>query len=230
VLTGVGCLLFQTEPEHQLAHRVVARPAPHAVVGCGVEVPERYDPEGFRRRHGIEGPFLLYAGRREGAKGWETLLEQFCAATLRRELPFSLVTMGRGHVKPPPAIADRVLDVGFLGDEERDSAFAAADAYLQPSRWEAFSRTVMEAWLAGTPVIANGESEVVRHHCERSGAGLLYGDEVELEECLAFVAEAPEAARSLAARGREYVLANYRWDRVLDRVEMALVSPRGGCD
>ena len=74
LLTGVGGLLFQTPPEHELAHRLVSTPAPHALVGCGVEVPDGYDREGFRRRHGIEGRFLLYAGRREGAKGWETLL------------------------------------------------------------------------------------------------------------------------------------------------------------
>jgi glycosyltransferase involved in cell wall biosynthesis len=224
LLTGVGGLLFQTPPEHELAHRLVATPAPHALVGCGVEVPAGYDPEGFRRRHGIDGRFLLYAGRREGAKGWESLLEQLAAILGRRDLPFSLVTMGAGEVRPPAAIADRVIDLGFLPDEERDNAFAAADAYLQPSRYEAFSRTIMEAWLAGTLVIANGGSDVVRYHCERSEAGLLYDDELELEECLAFLAEAPETAAQLAARGRPYVLDNYQWDTVLDKIEAALTT------
>lgn len=222
LFTGVGGLLFQTPPEQDLAHRLVENLAPHALVGCGVEVPERYDPEGFRRRHGIEGRFLLYAGRREGAKGWELLLEQLALATARRGMPFSLVTMGTGEVRPPRAIADRVIDLGFLPDSERDAAFAAADAYLQPSRLEAFSRTIMEAWLAGTLVIANGGSEVVRYHCERSGAGLLYTDEFELEECLAFLAEAPDASRELAVKGRAYVLDNYQWDTVLDNVEATL--------
>ena len=222
LLTGVAGLLFQTPPEHALAHRLVPTPAPHAVVGCGVEVPEGYDAEGFRRRHGIEGRFLLYAGRREGAKGWEALLEQLAGLETWRDLPFTLVTMGAGTVRPPKPIADRVIDVGFLPDHERDAAFAAADAYLQPSRLEAFSRTIMEAWLAGTPVIANAGSEVVRYHCERSGAGLLYEDEYELEACLAFLAEAPQLAAELAARGRAYVLDNYQWATVLDNVEAAL--------
>jgi glycosyltransferase involved in cell wall biosynthesis len=224
LLTGVGGLLFQTPPEHELAHRLVATPAPHALVGCGVEVPAGYHPEGFRRRHHIDGRFLLYAGRREGAKGWESLLEQLAAVLGRRDLPFSLVTMGAGEVRPPAAIADRVIDLGFLPDEERDNAFAAADAYLQPSRYEAFSRTIMEAWLAGTLVIANGGSDVVRYHCERSEAGLLYDDELELEECLAFLAGAPETAAQLAALGRPYVLDNYQWDTVLDKIEAALTT------
>ncbi|HEY9475000.1 MAG TPA: glycosyltransferase family 4 protein, partial [Mycobacteriales bacterium] len=222
VLTGVAGLFFQSGPEHELAHRLAAPLAAHAEVGCGVPVPAGYDPAGFRRRYGIEGRFLLYAGRREGAKGWDQMLAAFAAASRRSSLPFSLVTMGAGPVNPPAEIADRVIDVGFLPDDERDNAFAAADGYLQPSRYEAFSRTIMEAWLAGTPVVGNAGSEVVAWHCQRSGAGLLYDDEYEFEQCLRFLAEAPRVAQDLAGSGREYVLAHYTWDIVLDRVEAAL--------
>ena len=76
----------------------------------------------------------------------------------------------------------------------------------------------MEAWLAGTPVIANGGSDVVRWHCERSGAGLVYDDEAEFAECLRLVAEAPDVARRLAKGGLDYVPENYTWERVLDGV------------
>jgi glycosyltransferase involved in cell wall biosynthesis len=222
MLRGVAGLLLQSEPEHDLLHRVTSAPAPHELVGCGVEVPESYDPEGFRRRHGIEGPFVLYAGRREGGKGWDELLRWFADAVTDRRLPLSLVTMGGGAVDPPAEIADRVIDVGFLPDAERDAAFAAATAYVQPSRYEAFSRTIMEAWLAGTPVIANGLCDVVRWHCERSGAGLLYEGPDELAECLTFLSEAPDLAAKLADPGREYVLGQYQWDDVLGRILTSL--------
>lgn len=221
MLSGVAGLWFQTEPEHELAHRILRRPAPHEMVGCGVPVPQEYDPDGFCRRHGIEGRFALYAGRREGAKNWERLLEGFAKA-VRRGSPFSLVTMGSGQVNPPADIADRVIDVGFLPSDERDNAFAAADVYLQPSKYEAFSRTVMEAWLAGTIVIANGACAPVRWHCERSGAGLTYDDDRELEQALAFVAEAPRAAADIASAGRKYVLENYTWDRVIEAIDRTL--------
>lgn len=224
VFSGVAGLLFQSGPEQDLAERIATRMANHAVVGCGVEIPAEYDPDGFRRRHGIEGRFLLYAGRREGAKGWDDLLKQLAAIYAKRDLPFTLVTMGAGDVNPPPGMEGRVVDVGFLDDDERDAAFAAADAYLQPSRYEAFSRTIMEAWLAGTPVIANGGSAVVRWHCERSGAGLCYDDEFELEQCLAFVADEPDDAAEMARSGRSYVLENYTWELVLDRIEEQLLS------
>lgn len=224
MLTGVAGLWFQTEPEHEFAHRLLARPAPHRVVGCGVPIPEGYDPEGFRKRFGIDDRrFILYAGRREGAKNWETLLASFAGFVRGRgDAPLALVTCGSGDVNPPLEVAEHVIDLGFLSDQDRDNAFAAADAYIQPSLYEAFSRTVMQAWLAGTLVIGNGGCAPVRWHCERSGAGITYDDEAEFEQALDFVADAPDAARALAAGGREYVLSNYTWERVLDAIEATL--------
>jgi len=127
-----------------------------------------------------------------------------------------------GEVHPDPDVADRIFDLGFLSDADLSDAYAAADAYLQPSVMESFSRTVMEAWLAGTLVVANGGSAVVRWHCERSGAGLVYDDEFEFDQCLRFVADAPDLAAEVAAPGRRYVLDNYTWPVTLDRVEASL--------
>ena len=65
--------------------------------------------------YGIDGPFLLYAGRREGAKGWEQLLARVRRGGHQGGLPFdlTLVTFGAGDVNPPAAIADRVIDLGL---------------------------------------------------------------------------------------------------------------------
>ena len=39
-----------------------------------------------------------------------------------------------------------------------------------------------------------------------------------------FLAQAPEAAAALAVAGRAYVLENYQWPDVLDRVEAAVLE------
>ena len=57
---------------------------------------------------------------------------------------------------------------------------------------------------------------------------MLYDDDLELEEALAFIAEAPEAAAAMAASGREYVLSNYQWPAVLDKMEAAVMSMTPG--
>ncbi len=222
VLADPAQVWFMSEPEHQLAHRIGPVTANHPVTGEGVLVPDSYDPDGFRRRYGITRPFVLFAGRREPLKGWNDLLVGFERAVVRLGVDLDLVTFGVGWTAPPPEIAGRVIDLGYLPQEDVANAFAAAAAYVQPSPMESFSRTIMEAWLAGTPVIASGRSDVVRWHCERSGAGLVYTDEHELAQCLALVADNPDALRPLAAAGRDYVLTHYTWDVALDRMEKAL--------
>jgi glycosyltransferase involved in cell wall biosynthesis len=222
VLSQPALVWFLSEPEHQLAHRLGPVSPRHSVTGAGVHVPDRYDPEAFLARHGLRRPFVLYAGRREAGKGWDWLLDAFAFSVLSAGIDVDLVTIGVGSVLPPPGLEHRVIDLGFLDSAERDNAFAAASAYIQPSRMESFSRTIMEAWLAGTIVIANGASDVVRWHCERSGAGLVYDDDLELEQALAFVAHAPDDAAQLAKQGREYVLENYTLPAVVDRIEAAL--------
>jgi len=221
---SVGRVWFLSEPERDLARTIFPALAEHRVVGSGVRVPDRYDPEGFRARHGIDGPFVLYVGRRERNKNWDHLLDTFGRAVTRSSMPLSLVSIGSSEISVPNALTDRVIDLGVVTDAERDDAFAAADAYVQPSAYESFSRTMMEAWLAGTLVIANGAAAVSRWHCERSDAGLVYDDDAEFEECLRFVAEAPEAARAIAKAGRSYAIEAASWVTVLDTIEADLTA------
>jgi glycosyltransferase involved in cell wall biosynthesis len=223
VLSDPAAVWFLSEPEHQLAHRLGPVAPRHEVTGGGVHVPSRYDPEGFRARHGIERPFVLFAGRREGGKGWDWLLDAFDHAVTELGVDLDLVTFGVGEVAPPPpSISGRVIDLGFVDAGERDDAFAAATVYVQASRMESFSRTIMEAWLAGTPVVARADSEVVAWHCERSGGGMTFRDVGELADRLRQIQDHPDEAAAMAAKGREYVLEHYTWDPVLDRMESAL--------
>jgi glycosyltransferase involved in cell wall biosynthesis len=224
----VACSLSQAArawylagPEQQLACELGLAPAAGDLTGAGVPAPASYDPDGFRVRHGLERPFLLYAGRREEGKGWPVLVEAFADA-VARGADLDLVTMGVGDADAPAEVAGRVHDLGFLPDDDAADAFAAAAAYVQPSRNESFSRTVMEAWLAGTPVLANADSAVVAWHCERSGAGVTWTGVDELSAAVEAVACSPEAFRTLAEPGRAYVLEHYTWPTVLDQMEQSL--------
>jgi glycosyltransferase involved in cell wall biosynthesis len=223
VLADPASVWFLSEPEHLLAHRLGPVAGRHAVTGAGVQIPSGYDRDGFRSRHGISRPFVLYAGRREKDKGWDWLVETFGAAVEGGGVDdLDLVTIGVGEVTPPRQLSRRVIDLGFLSDAERNDAFAAALAYLQPSRMESFSRTIMESWLAGTPVLTIDNSDVVRWHCEQSEGGSSFRNGVELGQHLRRLIRQPDEAASMAARGRKYVLDNYTWPVVLDRMEADL--------
>jgi glycosyltransferase involved in cell wall biosynthesis len=222
VLADPASVWFLSEPEHQLAHRLGPVAARHSVTGAGVHVPSAYDPGGFRDRHSIARPFILYAGRRERDKGWGWLLDTFESAVRAGLDGVDLLTFGAGRVEPPESIAGRVIDLGFVGESDKNDAFAAALAYVQPSRMESFSRTVMESWLAGTPVLAVDGGAVVDWHIDRSGGGLIFSDGAALAEQVGRLQADPEGRAALGAAGREYVRREYDWPVVLDRIEADL--------
>lgn len=229
-LSAPARVWFLSEPEHRLAHRIAPLPAAHLVTGAGVEIPDEYHPESFRARYHLERPFLAYIARREPEKGWDWLLELYIQMAAAGGPEVDLVTAGVGKISVPAELRGRVHDLGRLSDDERNDCMAAALAYVQPSRMESFSRTTMEAWLAGIPVIAVDDGEVVAWHCERSGAGLLFRDATSLAHAVARLVDQPEVAAELGERGRRYVIENYRWEVVLDSMESdleAMISAAG---
>lgn len=224
MIEGVHGTWFLTDPERDLADRLYRLSPRQEIVGASVDQPDRYTPGEFRTDFEIEGPYVYFGGRREWGKGWDDLLAAYAQYLRNRQgrQAVRLVTSGVGEVVCPPGTENYIIDVGMLTDRQRDDAMAGAVAYIQPSAWESFSRTVLEALLASTPVIANRASAVVTWHLDNSGGGVSYEGEAELVQCLDFVTDEPDAAAALARNGRAYVADRYRLDRVLDRMEASL--------
>jgi glycosyltransferase involved in cell wall biosynthesis len=84
---------------------------------------------------------------------------------------------------------------------------------------ESYSRTSMEAWLAGRPLLVRRGSEVVEWHCSRCDGGLVFSNSVELGKHLSRLQSSPKVADEMGERGRKYVMENYQWSQVLDRLE-----------
>ncbi len=224
MMEGVHGVWFLTDPERDLGERLYRLPSRKTIVGASVDIPDSYAPGEFRVEHNIEGPYVYYGGRREWGKGWDDLVTGYVRYLRERaeRPPVKLVTSGVGAIDVPSQAKGHLVDVGLLSDRQRDNAMAGAVAYLQPSAMESFSRTVLEALLASTPVIANGASDVVSWHLERSNGGLTYRNEAELVQCLDFVSDEPDAAEALVRDGRSYVTEWYRLDSVVDRMEASL--------
>jgi glycosyltransferase involved in cell wall biosynthesis len=220
VLSLPAAVWFLSGPEHDLAHRMGPITPQHSVVGAGMDVPERYDADEFRNEYGIDSPFILYLGRREADKGWPWLVDVFA----RTKTNIKMVTAGAGDAAVLPQLRGRIIDVGVLSVEQRNNALAAALAYVQPSLMESYSRTTMEAWLAGTPVLARKGSAVVEWHCSRSRGGFNFSGSRDMGERLTTLLADPKVGAQMGERGRAYVLENYQWSHVLDLIEADLVS------
>jgi glycosyltransferase involved in cell wall biosynthesis len=72
----------------------------------------------------------------------------------------------------------------------------------------------MEAWLTGSPVLVHAGCAVTRDHCLASNGGLYFGDYFEFAEAVDLLLGDAALRARLGANGRDYVLANFTWDRV----------------
>ena len=87
---------------------------------------------------------------------------------------------------------------------------------MNPSANESFSLVVLEAWVAGVPVVVNGRCPATREHCERSGGGLWFEGYAQFETIVDRLADA-ELRTTLAARGAAYVERTYHWPSLAER-------------
>lgn len=185
---------------------------PSEVVGVGSELPAVLDALDFRRRHGLDGRFVLYIGRIDENKGCRELFAHFRQYRKETGSALRLVLIGK-PVLPVPADPG-IVSLGFLPDAEKWNALAAADLLVMPSRFESLSMVTLEAWWAERPVLANARCDVLRGQCQRSNAGLYYSSYEEFREALALLEADPGLRGALGANGRRYFDAHYGWSVV----------------
>lgn len=216
--------LFHSESEQQLAARLYEVPGDNAfVLGAGVNTEVEASAERFREKYGIARPFLLYVGRKDPTKNTDLLISYF--ARYRASRPDSdvlLVLAGGGTLPPEQTSGGDVIDVGFIPMQDKYDAYSAALCTCQPSVHESFSLTIMESWVVGTPALVNGVCDVTREHCVKSNGGLYFTSAAEFAECVDFYLNNHSLRQRLGARGRDYVVQNYRWETVIQKYRHAL--------
>ena len=189
------------------------------VMGEGVDTEWSAQAERFRQKFGLNGPFILYAGRKDPGKNIPLLTRFFLRYVAERQGAggLKLVMIGNLTADIPPGAKDIILDLGFLSLQDKYDAYAAASVFVQPSVLESFSLVIMEAWLANTPVLVHSGCAVTKEHVEKSAGGLHFNDYPHFAECLDLLLNRPELAERMAAAGRKYVLNNYAWPVITDR-------------
>lgn len=221
MITEAKGVFFNTNAERELARRLYGEEVKGCIVGLGME-DFAADGERFRRRFGLEGDFVLYSGRREEGKNTPLLVRYFCNYVVHTGRDLRLVLTGSGPVEVPAGFEGRVVDLGYLKEEDKRDAYAAATIFCQPSTNESLSIVQLEAWLAGTPTLVHGDCAVTRSHVENSQGGLWFRDYHGFHAALDLLLERPELRARMGEAGRAYVLSNYSWDRVVERFRRGL--------
>jgi len=207
---AVRALMYNSPEERAMINTVSAnQDVPGVVVGVGSDVPNSPQPNRFRQKHNVRGPFAIYVGRIDQNKGCKELFEFFQCYLADPAGKLSLVLIGNTLLEVPNQ--PRIRHLGFLDDTEKFDAMAAADVLIMPSYFESLSMVALEAWALGKPVLANGRCDVLKGQCLRSNAGLYYETLGEFSATLGAIEQNRWLAGALGRNGRQFYRDNYDW-------------------
>jgi glycosyltransferase involved in cell wall biosynthesis len=219
----VPATVFHSESEAQLAVELYdLATSKCTVLGEGVNTDWSGNEADFRRKYRIRSPFLLYAGRKDRGKNVGQLTEFFCRYRERQGPRMDLVLIGGGDLPADAVTCPGIHALGFLPEQDKYDAYAAATMVCQPSLQESFSLVLMEGWVAGTPGLVNSRCAVTTEHCRRSNGGLYYTDYREFEGIVDAMLTHPWLGHTLGVNGQRYVLQNYHWDKIVTKYRTLL--------
>jgi glycosyltransferase involved in cell wall biosynthesis len=182
---------------------------------------------------------VLFAGKLRPAKGVQVLMDAM--ARVWRAAPQTVLVLvggtefGRGRTMRPTAFLaelrrqietapGRVILTGFIPPAGMPEIYLVGDVFAGPSQIEeGLGLVFLEAAACGLPVVATrrgGIPEVVRD----GETGLLLtrpDDPSELAEKIISLLDSPELRERLGAAGREWITANFSWEKIAHDLEAA---------
>lgn len=133
-------------------------------------VPAKSVQEAVLARHGIKPPYIFYVGRLDKKKNITTLIEAFARLKQRRGQTFQHTlclagdaSFGFDEVKytiHEYNVMEQVRLTGWVAEADLPSLFAAADAFVFPSRYEGFGIPLLQAMAMETPIAASSAASI----------------------------------------------------------------------
>lgn len=182
----------------------------------------------FKEKNNLKGKrMVLFLGRIHKIKGLDFLVEAY--SELIKEIEDVILVFAgpdRGYEKQLRELIkarncqDKVRFTGYIGGQEKLSAFVDANVLVNPSIFENFGQAPLEAIMCGTPAIVTDNCGCAKW-IKESGAGFLvkYGDvpglKEKIRECLVDNAE----VKSMVRQGKEYIADNLDWANIVREYE-----------
>jgi len=165
---------------------------------------------------------FITAGRLVRQKGYDRLIKAFA------DLPAEcrLTILGEGPERPAlQALCDRLGSRVRLPGFEKNPwpHYAAADAFLMPSRWEGMPNAALEALACGTPVIATPESGAIQEIATAAPPGAVtiatWGREFAASMvAVEAIAPADKPGPSLLPSGHEPAAVARRFEEIVQKL------------
>ena len=138
------------------------------------------------------------------------------------EISLELVLIG----KPVIDVIEhpKIKLLGPLSDEDKYNALKESEFLIMPSPYESLSIITLEAWALSKAVLVNGKCRVLKGQTIRSNGGLFYHNYAEFSETMNFLLKNKEIREKLGKQGYNYVVKNYNWNVVIEKVENFLYN------
>ncbi|WP_418982154.1 glycosyltransferase family 4 protein [Alistipes sp.] len=218
VFTRVRHIAFNAPAEERLCRGLFGRAmAPGSVLGAGLDPAPESDWAEVRAKYGLPERYVLYLGRITPGKV-RTLIPDFLRYAERSGTDAKLVLAGGIDPAFRKTDSPRVLFTGFVSDAEKSALIRHATVMVNPSPHESLSLLMLEALAAGVPALVNGRAEVMKDHCEKSGAAWWYRGKRDFRRKLHRLLTDDGLRRELGAKGPAYVRAHYDWEGIIRKL------------
>lgn len=203
------------------------------VVGSGPNLPLERIPAARVERSRETPPTILFVGRDFEHKGGPVMLEAF--RIVRQRIPDArLLLVG------PSSFSQNIPGVEYAGFLRKDDshefarlleAYAAADVFCLPTRYESFGIAFVEAMWFGLPVIAPRQWAIPEIVADgRTGYLIEREDPKQYASRLIELLEDPSRAHAMGLQGRIKAESQFTWERVTalmsDVMRSLLATPR----
>jgi glycosyltransferase involved in cell wall biosynthesis len=161
-------------------------------------------------RFGFERPYFVYAGNHREHKNLQTLVAAWqrtgppCDLVLTEEGPFGFA-LDRGE-----KANGKIHLTGHVSLEDLISLYAGCCAVIQPSLYEGFGLSVLEAMACGAPVIVAQTPALIETGADAVLSFPPHDASVLAERMTALLLD-PNSRERLSAAGRQRV-KGYTWD------------------
>jgi len=100
--------------------------------------------------------------------------------------------------------------------------YSACNVFVLPSYYEAFAKVVLEAMACGKPVVVTKvgvPGGVIENRGSPTGVLVNFGSERQIADALISILQNDQMARQMGANGRARVLADFTWQKVVERID-----------
>lgn len=205
-------LIYLTPEEKQFVEKLFrVTEKPNVVSGSGVDLPEDIDNTRYRTKFNLSDEYIIYVGRIDLEKGCKEMFEAFLKYKKQNsDDKTKLVLMGKAMIDIPKH--EDIVYQGFVSEQDKFDGISGAKALWLPSKYESLSIAVLEAMALGVPVIVNGQCDVLKGHCTRSGAGVYYENIDEAIQKLDWIIHTDE---DVSKKAKKYIEDNYQWENII---------------